>query len=306
MQTLTTVLEKALPVFIMLLIGMLCRRKNIISREGVGAMKTFAVNITLPAVMLNAFATASYSARSIVVPLVIFAVCVLMLVLGHALCRVMHIPGRLSPYLATGFEAGMLGYALFALLFPGEPTSSFAIVDLGQVLFVFTLYKALLAGQGGLRGVIREAAHAPTVWAIGAGILIGASGLYGALRPSGLAGVLDAVTGFVSAPTSAVILLTIGYDLVPGEIRWRKTLRLAALRILASALALAAVLIVDRLLLGGLMHTGALILMFILPPPYVLPVFADVEEERADISSSLSSMTLISLILFMLLTVIFA
>ena len=306
MQTLTTVLEKALPVFIMLLIGMLCRRKNIISREGVGAMKTFAVNITLPAVMLNAFATASYSANSIVVPLVIFAVCVLMLVLGHALCRSMRIPGRLSPYLATGFEAGMLGYALFALLFPNEPTSSFAIVDLGQVLFVFTLYKALLAGQGGLRGVIREAAHAPTVWAIGAGILIGASGLYGALQPSGLAGVLDAVTGFVSAPTSAVILLTIGYDLVPGEIRWRKTFRLAALRMLSSALALAAVIAVDRLLLGGLMHTGALILMFILPPPYVLPVFADVEEERADISSSLSSMTLISLILFMLLTVIFA
>ena len=306
MQTLTTVLEKALPVFIMLLIGMLCRRKNIISREGVGAMKTFAVNITLPAVMLNAFATASYSARSIVVPLVIFAVCVLMLVLGHALCRAMRIPGRLSPYLATGFEAGMLGYALFALLVPGEPTSSFAIVDLGQVLFVFTLYKALLAGQGGLRGVIREAAHAPTVWAIGAGILIGASGLYEALRPSGLAGVLDAVTGFISAPTSAVILLTIGYDLVPGEIRWRKTFRLAALRILISALALAAVLAVDRLLLGGMMHMGALVLLFILPPPYVLPVFADVEEERTDISSSLSSMTLISLILFMLLTIIFA
>ena len=57
MQTLTTILQKALPVFVMLLLGMLCRKKNIISREGVGAMKTFAVNITLPAVMLSAFAT---------------------------------------------------------------------------------------------------------------------------------------------------------------------------------------------------------------------------------------------------------
>jgi len=93
---------------------------------------------------------------------------------------------------------------------------------------------------------------------------------------------------------------------VPGEIRWRKTFRLAALRILISALALAAVLAADRLLLGGMMHMGALVLLFILPPPYVLPVFADVEEERTDISSSLSSMTLISLILFMLLTIIFA
>ena len=306
MHTLIVIAQKALPVFIMLALGMLCRRRQIISREGVAAMKMFAVNITLPAVMLNAFATASYSRESLIVPLVIFIICVLMLLFGHLLCRAMQIPGRLSPYLATGFEAGMLGYALFALLFPQESTSAFAMVDLGQVLFVFTLYKALLAGQGGLRGVVREALHAPTVWAIAAGIALGASGLYATLAPSGLSGVLDAVTGFVSAPTSAVILLTIGYDLVPGEIRWRKTARLAALRLLVSGAALAAVLLIDRLALGSMMHPGALILMFTLPPPYVLPVFADVEEERTDVSSALSALTLISLILFMILTVAFA
>lgn len=306
MNTLIIVAQKALPVFAMLALGMLCRKTKMISREGVAAMKTFAVNITLPAVMLNAFATASYSRESLIVPLVIFSMCVLMLLGGHLLCRMMKIPGRLSPYLATGFEAGMLGYALFALLFPQESTSAFAMVDLGQVLFVFTLYKALLAGSSGLRGVIHEALHAPTVWAIAAGILIGASGLYGALAPSGLSGVLDAVTGFVSAPTSAVILLTIGYDLVPGEIRWRKTARLAALRLLVSGAALAAVLLIDRFMLGSMMHPGALILMFTLPPPYVLPVFADVEEERTDVSSALSALTLISLLLFMILTVAFA
>jgi len=306
MSTVITVAQKALPVFVMLALGMLCRRKHILSREGVSAMKTFAVNITLPAVMLSAFATAEYSRESLVVPLVIFSLCVLMLLLGMLGCRLLHISGRLSPYLATGFEAGMLGYALFALLFPGEPTSSFAIVDLGQVLFVFTLYKALLAGQGGLRGVIREAMHAPTVWAIAAGIVIGASGLYHALTPSGVSGVLDAITDFVSAPTSAVILLTIGYDLVPGEIRWRKTARLAALRLITGSLALIAALLLDRFVLGSMMHPGALILMFTLPPPYVLPVFADVEAERTDVSSVLSALTLISLILFMILTVAFA
>ena len=301
MQTLTIMLQKALPVFVMLALGVLCCRKHILSREGISAMKTFAVNITLPAVMFSAFATAEYSLQSLLIPLIIFAVCVLMLVLGKAGCRLMRIPGRLSPYLATGFEAGMLGYALFALLFPQEATAAFAIVDLGQVLFVFTLYKALLAGRGGLRGVMMEALHAPTVWAILAGIVFGASGLYRALEPSGVSGVLDAVAGFVAAPTSAVILLAIGYDLASGKIRWQKTVRLAALRLAVAALALGAVLLLDRFALGGLMHTGALVLMFILPPPYVLPVFADVEEERADVSSTLSALTVISLVLFMAL-----
>lgn len=306
MNTWIVVLEKALPVFVMLGIGMLCRKKSILSREGVGAMKTFAVNITLPAVMFSAFATAQYSAESMMIPLVMFLLCVLSLALGFALCRVLRIGGRLSPYLSAGFEAGMLGYALFALLFPGEGSAAFAIVDLGQVLFVFTLYKALLAGSGGIGGVISEALHAPTVWAIAAGIAFGASGLYGALAPSGIAGVMDAVAGFIAAPTSAVILLTIGYDLSPRDICWAKIGKLAVLRIAVSAAALLAALLANRFLLGGVMHMGALALMFTLPPPYVLPVFADVEEERADISSALSALTLVSLVLFMALTVVYS
>ena len=306
MNTWMTVLEKALPVFVMLALGVLCRKKQIISREGVGAMKTFAVSITLPAVMFSAFATAQYSLHSVIVPLVIFAVCVLMLLLGRAGCRMLGVGGRLSPFLTTGFEAGMLGYALFALLYPQEPTAAFAMVDLGQVLFVFTLYKALLAGRGGLGGVMAEAAHAPTVWAIAAGILVGASGLYGAMQATGISRVVDAVTSFVAAPTSAVILLTIGYDLNPAEIRLGKTLRLAALRFGIAGIALLAVLAADRLLLGGMMHTGALVLLFMLPPPYVLPVFADEPQEREDISSALSVTTLISLLLFMAMTVVFS
>ena len=76
------------------------------------------------------------------------------------------------------------------------------------------------------------------------------------------------------------------------------------LKIAAAALAVA--LAVNRFMLGGVMHTGALVLMFTLPPPYVLPVFADVEDERTDISSALSVLTLLSLVLFMVLTVVYA
>lgn len=305
MQAVMVVMEKALPVFMMLALGVLMCRKKAISRDGISAMKYFVVNITLPAVMFSAFATAEYTARSIWVPLLIFGACVFMLVLGKGICKAMNVPGKLSPYLATGFEAGMLGYALFALLFPQESAASFAIVDLGQVLFVFTVYKAMLAGKGGLKGIVHEAVHAPTVWAIVLGILFGATGLYRALEPSGVSGILDAVTAFAAAPTSAVILFTIGYDLVSGTIQWHKTVKLVGLRVIVAGIALCAVMLLDRMLLGGLIHSGALILMFTLPPPYVLPVFADVEEERADISSTLSALTVVSLVLFMVLTGVF-
>ena len=302
---LAAVLEKALPVFAMLALGVLCRKKAILSRESVSGMKTFVVNITLPAVMFSAFAGAEYSLNSLLIPVMMFLICVLMLLMGMAGCRLFGVPGRLSPFLSTGFEAGMLGYALFALLFPKDGTSAFAIVDLGQVLFVFTVYKALLAGRQGLGGIAHEALRAPTVWAILLGILLGASGLYGALEPSGITRVLDAAAAFIAAPTGAVILLCIGFDLASDQIKWRKTGRLVMMRIVISAAALLIAWLVNRFLFSGLIHPGALVLMFTLPPPYVLPVFADVTEERADVSSALSGLTLISLVLFTVMTVIY-
>ena len=142
------------------------------------------------------------------------------------------------------------------------------------------------------------------MWAIVLGLLFGATGLYNTLKPSGISNVLDVLTGFVSAPTSVLILLAIGYDLDPAGIQWRKIGKLMGLRLGISAVLLGAVVLVDHLLLGHMMHTGALLLMFVLPPPYVLPVFADVEEERADVSSALSALTFVSIVLFAVLAVV--
>ena len=302
------VLETALPVFLTLGLGMLCRATRLLSPEGVKALKSVAVNITLPAVLFSAFATAEYSAKSIAIPLFIFALCVLAFYLGRIGrigCNLLKIPGRLSPFMATGFEAGMLGYALFTLLFGAGEVSRFAIVDLGQVLFVFTMYKIMLSGRGDWRGAVREALVSPTIWAICAGLLLGATGAFKALEPSGVSGILTSIASFVAAPTSAIILLSIGYDLVPKEIRWAKTAKIVALRVGVMAIILGLALLINRLLLGGAMSTDALLMLMILPPPYVLPVFADAGDERANVSSALSVLTLLSLVLFAVLTAVY-
>lgn len=305
MDTLIHVIETALPVFLTLGLGMICRRFKILSRAGVDALKSVAVNITLPAVMFSAFATAEYSASSISIPVVIFALCLLAMFLGRVFCKAFSVSGRLSPFLSTGFEAGMLGYALFALLFGSEQNSHFAIVDLGQVLFVFTVYKIALSGKNGWRDALKEALYSPTVWAIVAGLLFGATGLYKALEPSGVSGILSACASFVSAPTSAIILLSIGYDLIFSEIQWRSTAKIVVMRVVIMAIVLGLALLLNRFVLGSAMHVGALVLLMTLPPPYVLPVFADAGDERAQVSSSLSVLTLLSLVIFAVLTAVF-
>lgn len=292
------VLYTALPVFAALFIGILCRKRSILSRDGVDALKKLAVDITLPAVLFSAFATAEYTPRNMLIPLLIFALCIAALALGFAAKKLFGFESRLMPYLMTGFEAGMLGYGLFALLYPGQSTANFAIIDLGQVLFVFTVYKGLIMGKGSAGELARQAFSSPVLWAIIAGMLFGITGLYSALKPSGISDVIDKIAEFIAAPTSCLILISIGYDLQLRQTPWKNVLKYTGLRIAVMAVILAAAVLVNRSLLGGAMHEGALVLLMILPAPYVLPIFSDAEDERTDIASTLSVMTLLSLVLF--------
>lgn len=294
MQTFMHVLETALPVFIAILIGMLCRSRKILTRDGINSAKRIATDITLPAVLFGAFATADYNADTIKIPVTVFILCCAALGLGFLFCKLLKVQGGLTPFLMSGFEAGMLGYGLFALLYKDISNSAFAIIDLGQVLFVFTLYRILLTGNGGIKDAIRNAIASPVLWAIAVGLIFGATGLFNALKPCGAAGVLQSISDFLAAPTSVLILLSIGYDLVPSEIRWRSTFGAVIVRVIVMAIIAGIALLINKFLLNGIMHTGALILMCILPPPYMLPVFSDVPEERSNISSALSILTLVT------------
>ena len=198
----------------------------------------------------------------------------------------------------------MLGYALFALLFPEVSVSKFAILDLGQTLFVFTLFKILLSGKTDMKAIGKDMVRTPILWAVLAGVLIGATGLFGVMEKAGVSGVLTSATDFISAPTGMIILLTVGCDLVPREIPWKRTAGLILLRLAAMVVVLGITVLLNRTLLNGVIFEWAMVLMVILPPPYVIPVFADEPDERVQISSALSALTLVTMILFAVCSVL--
>lgn len=304
--TVAAILETILPVILALGLGMLCRSKKILSREGIDNLKKVVVNLTLPFVLLSAFATAEYSAAALLLPSMTFVLCCVALALGFVIIRLSRMKSRLAPFLASGFEAGMLGYALFALLYPGESLSQFALPDIGQTLFVFTLYKILLSGKTDLKAIGKDMITTPILWAVFAGVLIGATGLYHKMTQWGVGGIFDSVTAFLSAPTAMIILLTVGYDLVFREIPWKQTAGLILMRLAVMAVCLGIAIGLNRTVLKGILFEGAMLLMVILPPPYVIPVFADEPEERVRISSALSAMTLMTMILFTVITIVSA
>lgn len=310
MDTTFQILSTVLPVLIMLIIGMICRKMQIINRDGVNTLKSVVVNITLPTVLINAFATMQYSSKNILIFLMMFIICILAWALGKIMGKLVGAKSPFLPFLTTGFEAGMLGYALYMLLYGNETIGSFAGIDLGQTLFVFTLYKILLGidiakdQKNSAKELFMDMIKSPIIIAIIVGVFLGVSGLYQSMVSIGANVILNSITDFISAPTSAIILLTIGYDLVFQNVPWMDVWKVLISRY--------SILIVLRILAGMFVHfigmgntlDHALNVMLILPPPYVLPVFAKDEKEQAFLSSSLSVTTVITLLAFVILAVL--
>ena len=75
MENLFRILQTALPVLAALALGVLCRKLKFLTRDGVDTLKKVVVNLTLPAVVFAAFATAEYSLQTIAIPVLVFLLC---------------------------------------------------------------------------------------------------------------------------------------------------------------------------------------------------------------------------------------
>ncbi len=301
MDKLIGIINMVLPVLLMLPIGVICRKTGIIKKAGVDGLKVLVVNITLPAVLFKAFYSTTYSTTNIIITVTMFAVCLAALGIGFLFKRTVRSRMRTSPFLLTGYEAGMLGYALYTLLFGAENIASFAMVDLGQVLFVFTVFLSLLKkGEGGsFTQTLLSMAKSPVMISIVLGVIVGATGLGALLNSSPAGDIVSHTFEFIAAPTAVVILFVVGY-----ELRFNRAGIGASLATVVSRFTVMALLgVVVIFGLGALMPMSdtlkwAFVLMFMLPPPYVLPVYVEDDSESAYVSSTLSLSTVLSLAAF--------
>ena len=301
------VLKTVIPVALMIATGMICRKKRVVLKQGTDGIKSLIVNVCLPAVLFGAFYRTDFNADNALIAAVMYALCAAALGLGFVFKKALKFKARTAPFLTSGFEAGMLGYALYTLLFGADKISYFASVDLGQVLFVFTAYVTLLKKDdgGSVRDSLKTAAKSPVIISIVLGVLFGATGLGRLIGQSAAGGTVQYIIDFIKAPTAAAILFVVGYEIefVRSDIRPVLSVimfRMAAVGVLGAAALFA---LCESIPVNGYMK-WAFILMFVLPPPFVLPVYVKSDSENAFISATLSLYTALSLIAFLGISVI--
>jgi hypothetical protein len=308
-----TALSKVLPVFLLILLGVALRRWHVISPATVQDLRKLVVNITLPAVLFLAFSQVTLEPQYLAIVAIMFIACLAALLVGRRLGGPLRVDSAYLPSLLTGFEAGMLGYAIYAAVYGAENIYKFGIVDLGQVLFVFFVLvpglERLTYGARPLAATALNFVKTPVILAILGGLLFKATGLTEVFIASPLLNSGLETLRLLGAMTTPLVALVIGYGLQLRAGALAKPARTVSARLLLwlpFGLALS-VFVVGRLLGLDQEFQAAVLTMVLLPPPFVIPMFMTkaTEEDANYVINTLTLATLVTLFAYALVPTIF-
>jgi predicted permease len=272
--------SRVLPVLLLVGLGAIFRRNSFLSSSAVDGLRKLVLNVTLPSALFLAFLGTEMEAQYAVIVVSVFGACLVVLALGPRLRRGAGVTSEAMPSLMAGFEAGMIGYALYTAIFGAENLYRFAVVDLGQVLFVFfVLAPVVMRWASGQTPPISETAAAfvktPVIIAIVAGVAGSVVGLAEPLESNAITGAGLETLALLAAVTTPAIAIVIGYSTSFSAGSLRDPLRTVAVRypIWIVAALLFNWLVIDQLLGLDRLFQAAVMTMAVLPPPFVVPLY---------------------------------
>lgn len=273
-------LAKVLPVLLLFGLGAALRRGSFLQPATIGDLRRLVLFVTLPAALFPTFLRLTLQPQYALIVVSVFVACVAVLAAGPLVGPLVGLRSPLLPGLLAGFEGGMIGYAIYGGVFGQEELYHFAIVDLGQVPFVFFVLATWLTRRASgraptMRGTATAFARTPVVLAIAAGVAGSALGLGTALDASPLGEAVLRALGLVGAMTTPLIAIVIGYTTRLRRGSLGAPLRTVVVRMtIWVALALA----FNTIVIDGLLHLdhlfqAAVMTMAVLPPPFVIPLY---------------------------------
>ena len=292
--------EVALPVIVMIAIGVWARKTKFLSESGIKDIKSLIVKVCLPAVLFAAFYNMRFTWRESLTLGVFALMNLAAFTFGILVCALLKIKTPVAPFMCATIEGGSIGYALFMLLFGQSDLYHFALFDAGGAVTQWAVIISIL--QLRIKGKLRASELAkslatPVNIAILAGILCSVTGFGQYLSSTRAGSIFEDVLNFVGAPVGPIIIMTVGYGLTFSNIEWSDTLKTVLARMLVFALFMGGIVyyIVGRMYPSDPLYRFGAVLYFIMPPTYAYGVFVNGKDESAFLSAYLALYTLITI-----------
>ena len=309
MDKFTTVLGVVMPIFAAVLLGMTARRKNIMTAQQMSGLQQFVVKFGLPCVLFNSCFTADLGAESVtsmalVLPLLMISSC-----WAFGARRKLFKYHNL-PMLFSAQESGMLGIPLFITLFGTAQAYRIGVLDLAQSLIAIPVIAILTSDVGkspSVFGVVKQVIRSPLLIMSVLGLIMNLSGAADALGQMGISKIITETAGFISQPVSATMLFSVGYNFSIEKGNRKTIFQIAGIHFAVFAVFCAVMQGILLLMPNVEAQTRWAVLLYgILPPSYLSPSMGRSEEEYTVASGVCSILTVVTLVIFCVMTVISA
>ena len=147
MERILTVLQVVAPIFTAVILGIIARRRALLTREEIQGLQQFVVQFALPCVVFNSCLTAKIDAGALgtmalalvgLIPGILWA-------FGKGKRK---LPYHNLPMLFAAHETGMLGIPLTITLFGAAQAYRMGVLDLAQAVVAYPVIAILTADPG--------------------------------------------------------------------------------------------------------------------------------------------------------------
>lgn len=301
-------LSIVLPIILILCLGYYCKKKGVLDENGVVGIKAVSIRFLWPLVLFYAFFTASYGVETILYAGVNFVTNAIAFVIGLLMRKKVKAHAFSYPYLLSGFETGMIGYAMYTLLFGAENISYLALLDVGHALFIFPIFLSHLnmeQGEGDLKSSVKNMLLSPIMIALIIGMVSGLTGFGQFVMQSEAGIVINEAYGLVSSANVLMILVVMGYNLSFSVEQVRASLNVIVTRIvIMTACAFASLWLIAQFVPVGEYLLCAVAITYMMPPVYMLAVYVKDKKENEFMSTTSSVFTVLTIAAFLVLTVL--
>ena len=301
MEKIITIIQVIAPIFTAVFLGMLARKKQLLTPEHIQGLQQFVINFGLPCVLFNSCLTANIGAESLssmamTLPFVVIAT------LAAFAARKKRFSYHNFPQLFAAQETGMLGIPLFMILFGAEQAYRMGVMDLTQAVTATPTIAILSAAaneQLPPSALMKRIVSSPLLIMSLLGLTLNLTGVGAWMDSIGVLGILTDSTAFLGQPISALMIFSVGYNFSLAKDCRATIFKISTIHF--AYYALAGVIIQLGLFLVpnvDAMTRWAILMYTTLPASYLAPSLGRTEEDYTMASGVCSVLTVVSLMIF--------
>ena len=309
MEKFFTVLQIVIPIFAAIGLGMLAKKKGMMTAEQNQGLQSYVSKFGVPCLLFNSCLSCNLGAESVSSMAIALPMLLISTFWAFA-ARKKNYPYYNLPMLFAAQESGMLGIPLYMTLFGVSQAYRMGVLDMTQALVVIPVIAILTSGSGedlSVGGIVKKVLTSPLLMVSALALVLNFSGTMNWLNAVGFGPVITETTGFIAQPVSAVILFSVGYNFSLGEGSRDKIFRICIIHVLYfaifGALGQLALLLVPNV---DPLTRWALLIYSTLPASYLAPAMGRSEEDYTLASGVCSITTVVTLIVFCGIAVVVA